>query len=635
MSRWSFLPDVDPYRGPPSVGFLQVQKGQPYQVWLTWNSWTFVWVTFLKEPEQARNLADALAARFEEMSSDASDQDLQGFAEYLEEITAQSAYPVPQEMDEQIHEDLRRRHGQQCGLRVTWPFHESPIRQLGSTFVGIWPGPQGMSGVWLTLDAGNTFRWIAFYAQSLAASWASLALERAIKQGGFTTAEGAEALLLEAVNRSESPVPVEMGEDIQNAIREDFESRLGTAQRETPRYTRDLAVFRRFYEESRQQAEETMRSIRLAMLSGQLADEGYDDYLLQKLCVLQRRYCLQHAHVYYVEPSGLKLCEALVSPSPEPPVFPSEPLWIQPLAPLPFRQGLVRGIFIADAYNKERIDLLDLPDPAERALARRYSERKHGMYQVEIFYDNPANRTKFWQGKTFIFGEYDARSQTWTRIAESYECPLGDCIVEPLGDQNTLLQCDECRKEFDHWKQWFEVFFLSIQGKLRRTDDTTSFEELEIPFEDEQKSANGGKRHKGKARSTKPRLYQATIVRYDASYFRPARRRGKRGSLLESHIVLTTEEALKEGALELDMDGVLIRDTTPRTAFTRQLVHPRFKKSEAQVKFKPDMPQLVSLKTWKARREGREEALHKQTAVYASAYEQPEDEHERQTESEQ
>jgi hypothetical protein len=501
--------------------------------------------------------------------------------------------------------------------------------------VGIWPGPQGLSGVWITLDAGNIFHWIAFYAQSLDASWASLALERAIKQGGFTTVEGAEALLLEAVNRSESPVPVAMGEEIQNAIREDFETRYGTAQREPPRYTRDLAMFRRFYEESRWQAEAAMQSLQLALLSGQLADEGYDDYLLQKLCVLQRMYCLQHARVYYVEPSGLKLCEALLSPSPEPPAFPAEPVWIQPLAPLPFRGGLIRGIFIADTYNKERIDLLDLPDPAEKALARRYSERKHGQYQLEIFYDNPANRTKFWQGKTFVFGEYDTRNQTWVRIAEGYECPFGKCLVEPLGERNTLLQCDACQKEFDHWKHWFEVFFLGIQGKLRRADDTTSFEELDVPFEEEQKGTPGGKRHKGKARSTKPRLYRATVVRYDASYFQPARRRGKRGSLLKSHIVLTTEEALKEGALDVDMDGVLIRDTTPRTAFTRQLVHPRFKKSEAQVKFKPDMPQLVSLATWKARREAKGEALHKQTAVYASAYEEKGADQERQTESEQ
>jgi hypothetical protein len=625
MARWLFLPDEDPYRGPPSVGFLQLQEGQPYQVWLTWNSWNFAWVTFLKEPEQARNLVDALATRLQEMSRDTSDQGLQRLADYLEEITAQSAYPVPQEMDENIHEDLRRRHGQQCGLRVVWPFREPPVRQLGSTFLGVWPGPQGMSGVWITMDAGNTFRWIAFYTQALDASWASLALEQAIRQGGFMTAEGAEALLLEAVNRSESPVPVEMGEDIQNAIREDFEFKHGSPQAETPGYTRDLSVFRRFYESSHQQAEATMQSLQLALLSGQLADEGYDAYLLQKLCVLQRLYCLQHARIYYVEPSGLKLCEALLSPSSDSPTFPAEPMWIQPLAPLPFRGGFVRGIFISDAYNKERVDLLDLASPSERARARRYSERKHGMYQIEIFYDNPKNRTKFWQGKTLLFGEYDTRNQTWSRIAEGYECPSGACHIESLGEQDILLQCDECQREFTHWKQWFEVFFLGIEGKLRRPSDTTPFEELEVPFE--QKGMPAGKRHKGKVRNAKPRLYHATIIRYDASYFQPARRRGKRGSLRDSHIVLTTEEALKEGALELDMDGVLIRDTTPRAAFTRQLVHPRFKKAEAQVKFKPDMPQLVSLRTWKARREAREAALHKQKDVYASAYEQQEDDH--------
>lgn len=207
-------------------------------------------------------------------------------------------------------------------------------------------------------------------------------------------------------------------------------------------------------------------------------------------------------------------------------------------------------------------------------------------------------------------------------MAEGYECLSGNCIVETLGDHEILLQCEECQKEFAHWTQWLEIFFLEIQGKLRRVDDTTTFEELEVPFEDEQKVAAGGKHHKGKSHSRNVRRYHATVVRYDASYFRPHKRRGKRGSLRESHIVLTTEEALKEGALDLDMDGVLIRDTTSRAAFTRHLIHPRFKKSEAHVKFKEAMPQLVSLATWKARREDREEIAHRQTDVYASTYEE-------------
>ncbi len=83
MVRWSFLPNDDPYRGPPSVGFLQVQGGQPYQVWLTWDSWNFAWVAFLKVPEQARSLIDALAVRLEDMSRDTSDQGLRRLADYL------------------------------------------------------------------------------------------------------------------------------------------------------------------------------------------------------------------------------------------------------------------------------------------------------------------------------------------------------------------------------------------------------------------------------------------------------------------------------------------------------------------------------------------------------------------------
>jgi hypothetical protein len=55
----------------------------------------------------------------------------------------------------------------------------------------------------------------------------------------------------------------------------------------------------------------------------------------------------------------------------------------------------------------------------------------------------------------------------------------------------------------------------------------------------------------------------AVIVRYDASYFQP-HQSGTHRSLQENHIILTTEEALREGCLELDMDGVLIKDTDGR-----------------------------------------------------------------------
>jgi hypothetical protein len=622
MARWSFLRDDDPYRGAPAVGSLQGGEGRPWQVWFTWDGWNFSWVCFLKEPEEARGLVDELTGHLGEVSRDADDNGLRRMERHLEEVSAHSQYPIPEEMDEQIHAGLRRRHGQQCGLRVAWPFPEPPIRHLGSTFLGVWPAPSGRPGVWITMDAGSTFSWVAFYSQALDAHWAMLALSQAIKQGGFASAERAEALLLEAVNRSESPVPAKMGEETAAAIREDFEASVALAGWEAPAYRRDLALFRLFYESNTRQATTTLQSMYQALNSGHLVIEGYDPYLLQELCVLQRMFCLKHARIFYLEPSGLKLLEALASPSTELLEFPAEPMWIQPLAPLPFRHGLVRGIFVYDGFNTGRIDLLPIRNPTEKALARSYSERKHGMHQVEIFYDNPQNRTKLWQGKTLMFGEYDTRRQSWNRIAEGYECPSGRCSVETLGEQSVLLQCDECQREFAHWTQWFEVFVLGIQGKLRRAEDTSSFEEFDLPFEEEQQGAPGSKRHKGRPGGGKVRAYHATVVRYDASYFKPVRSRGRRGPLRDSHIVLTTEEALREGALELDMDGVLIRDTAPRAAFTRHFVHPRYKKAEAHVNFRPDKPQLVSLATWKARRMPPHEALHRQEDVYASVYEE-------------
>jgi hypothetical protein len=165
-----------------------------------------------------------------------------------------------------------------------------------------------------------------------------------------------------------------------------------------------------------------------------------------------------------------------------------------------------------------------------------------------------------------------------------------------------------------------------MQGKFRRVGDAQPFEELELSFSQERETTPRGKHQKGKEKRpprTRPQRFQVTIIRYDASYLKPASKRGKRGSLLDSHIVLIAEEALREGAMEIDMNGVLIRDFTYRAGFTRHLVHPRFKKAEATVKPKEDMPQLVSLATWKARQKQRMEAVHKQEVLYASAYEEP------------
>ena len=625
MARWSFRRDDDPYRGHPAAGYLQVKEGGAFQIWLTWNGWDFSWITFLKEQGQAQRLVDELTDHLGELSKDTSDEGLQRIEHYLEEITAQSLYPVPLDMEEKIHEDLRQRHGQECDLRVTWPFSESPIRQISSTFFGVWPTPSGSAGVWVTLDAGNSFTWIAFYRQVLDAHWAKLALEHAVQQGAFATAERAENVLMEAVNRSESPVPVEMEEDQQNAIREDFEGTHAQSRASAPEYRRDLSVFSIFYESCMRQADAATHSMYAAMSSDHLSGERYDPYLLQETALMQRLWCLRNLRVYYLEPSGLKMCEALRSPTAQEDThFPEEPLWIQPLAPLPFRGSLVRGIFVYDGFNRDRVDLLPFPNPAEREIARRYTEQKNGMHQIEIFFDNPQAKTRSWQGKTISFGEYDTRHQSWNRMAEGHECPTGKCLVEQLGDQNVLIQCEDCTKEFKEWTQWFEIFIAGIQGKLRKHDDTTSFEEIDLPFSPDGERVTGGSKAKKGKSDRKTRRYHATIIRYDASYFKPAKRRGKRGSLLESHIVLTTEEALREGALQVDLDGVLIRDTAPRAAHTRTLVHPRFKKSHADVRFKPDMPQLISLSTWKARREARQEALHKQEDVYASAYEEQE-----------
>jgi hypothetical protein len=627
MSRWSFIRDEDPYRGRASAGYLQREPGGSYQVWWTWNSWNFAWIAFFREQDRARQIVDGLCERLdEELRLGIHEEGLRRIEEYLERITALSECPVPEEMDAVIHEDLRRRHGLDSGLRVDWPFSEPSIRLVSTTFLGVWPVTSNISGVWISLDAGNTFAWVALYGRELDAHWAVLVLEKAIEMyGGFATASRAEELLLEAVVKSEFPVPTEMDGGFQAAIRQDFEvTRKSQQHWEKPTYTRDLSLFRLFYESNRQHALETTESMRNVMLSGQVAEVAYDPSFLLEIGLMQRSYCLDHARVIYLEPSVLKMCDALLGPSPEEPDFPEEPLWIQPLAPLSFRGGLVRGLWLYDSYNVDRVDQLPFSRPEEKVRAKRYIERKHGMHQVEIFFDNPANQTSLWQGKILLLGEYDTQHHTWVRISEGHECLSGQCTIETLGDRDVLLQCERCQEEFDHWTQWLQILFWAIQGKFRRVEDSQSFEELELPFMEE-KTGKRRKQQKGREKrfsGEKSRRYHVTIVRYDASYFKPVKNRGRRSSLLDSHIVLTTEEALKEGVMDVDMSGVLIRDFTYRSGFTRHLVHPRFKKSEVQVKPKEEMPQLVTLATWKARQKQRMEALHKQADIYASTYEE-------------
>jgi hypothetical protein len=608
------------------VGFLQLQPDAPNQIFLTHNGWDYAWVAFFREPDLAQRTVDTMADRLADLSRDASAEGLRHYEEYLEMITAQSEFPVPEEMEAAIQEDLRIRHAPESGWHAQWTFQEAPMRHIGATMLGVWPLSNAY-GIWITFDAGNTFTWIAFYTLDSDAHWAKVALENAIKRGGFATAERAGHMLTEATQRSEFPVPLVMDQPTQTAIRQHFEATMqpqpGWKQ---PDYKVDLSLFQLFYQQNRRQIAATSQSMQRAMLSGEYAHETDDPYLLQEIAMMGRVYCLSHARIIYLQPSALKMCDALAVPSTDEPEYPLEPLWVQPLAPLPFRGGLVRGLFLYDIYNVDRLDLLKIRNAEEKEQTRRSIERKHGMHQIEIFYDNPENKTAFWQGKTLIFGEYDTRRQLWAGMAEGYECPTGHCTVESLGDRNILLQCDVCQKEFDHWVVWLKTLFWMMQGKFRRVGDTQHFEEFTLAPSSESENTPRGKHKKDKEKGpSRAKTFHATIMQFDASYLKPASKRGKRGSLLDTHIVLTTEEALREGAMEIDMNGVLIRDFTYRAGFTRHLVHPRFKKTEATVKAKEDMPQLFSLATWKARQKQRMEALHKQEAMYASAYEEPQE----------
>lgn len=331
---------------------------------------------------------------------------------------------------------------------------------------------------------------------------------------------------------------------------------------------------------------------------------------LERIQATHYARCAEVMSITFADASALKLCEAMLSASGYEPAFPGQPLWIQPLARLWFRGKLVRGVCITPFSLRPPFE----QEAARRKLSAQEKEQAwqqiaslEGCWHIAMVVD--AHFTKDWTSpkdiapgnlSCYSFACYTANGQ-WTLTARATEtCPSGRCLCEMLGTQPTVIPCQACRAELEDWMRWLKTWFWVMCGKFRKADDTRPFETTMLTLPVESKATP----ERAKTTADKPRTYRVTTISFDASYFLPeAPPSRKTGALKDQYLVLTVEEALAEGAIEVDLDGVLIRDFGAVRGYHRR----RPGRQEKQyIEPKDRRAQYISLRRWKARRWGDE-----------------------------
>lgn len=337
---------------------------------------------------------------------------------------------------------------------------------------------------------------------------------------------------------------------------------------------------------------------------------------------LQAAYFARRAEemsLFFVECSALKMCQAMLAPDGHAPEFPGQPLWIQPLAPLWFRGLLVRGVGVTPVslrplYDRDTI-MRDVP---EHEKEKDWQQIAHfeGSWHISLVVD-PNYRQRQVPPKAphvgallpISFATYSSAGVWELTVRAAETCPAEHCLHEVVGAESTVVTCGQCEEDLTYWTRWIKTMFWVLSGKFRKADDPTPFETtiLTLPTEQEASAAQGNNQ------SDQPRSYQVQLVAFDASYFKAtAAPQEEHEALADSYIVLTGEEALAEEAMDVDMDGVLIRDFGPVRGYYRR--KPRQREKE-YIGPKTRRAQYVSLRTWKARQQGRE---HRTTSVAAS-----------------
>jgi hypothetical protein len=397
-----------------------------------------------------------------------------------------------------------------------------------------------------------------------------------------------------------------------------------------------MVLFRNYYAREKQQiAEFALKAL------GRMAESNASSLHTQHLIVTRKLACLRTMPIKYLDVSALKMVEALLANDPRMPDFPAgESVWLQPLGPLTFHGSLVRGLALYYIFEPSAITALltndirrssHLPafpaNASEREVDRLIKAKKQN-WLIEVIVDAPPSDLPVAGverdlGKTLVLGEYNGQSHCWESTAASVkQCPTGRCQIEHLGAQEIYLNCPSCQQELDRWGCWLKTLFWVMAGKFRRPSDIVPFETfIEKVAEAVSQGPQTTLRQRGhKDKPGKAQIkheHHVTRVAFDGSYFRPAKKApGSRPSRYETHLVLTTEEALQEGALEVDLDGVLIKDWSSVRGYWRETIG----KYHQYIEPKERRSQLISLSTWKARQKKRE--FHETQKIIASAYQQ-------------
>jgi len=331
--------------------------------------------------------------------------------------------------------------------------------------------------------------------------------------------------------------------------------------------------------------------------------------------------CAEVMSIFFVESTALKMCEAMLAIDGHVPEFPGQPLWIQPMAPLWFRGLLVRGVVVTPVSLRPLFD----QDAFRRGVPEHEKERDwqqiahlEGSWHIFLIVDPnyrqhrvPPREPYVGELQLISFARYCSTGTWELTLQAATACPAAQCLYEVVGAQSTVVPCEQCEEELANWTHWIKTMFWVLSGKFRKADDQAPFKTTlpALPADSEASTA------KGNDQSNQPRSYQAQMIAYDASYFKPAvTPQGRQGTLKDRYLVLTAEEALAEGAIEIDLDGVLIRDFGPVSGYHRRKPGRQEKQYIAP---KNSRAQYVSLRTWKAREERR---AHRVTALEASEY---------------
>lgn len=510
-----------------------------------------------------------------------------------------------------------------------------PLEKIGAV-VGIIETDRRHFQTWITLDSGKTIIPIANYATKERAN-EIVAVVRGWMQEEEMIRSSELFARLDAVKKT-TEYPIEyISEAAQNMIRRQMRYAVESGYSTVPRYTKELNYFEEYCRESKEAARvlaiQNIDDIRSREHAGETTA---NTIMCLRLIASERRLeCQDTCPIVYLEPSALKMIDYVRYSDNKHTVVPTTPLWVHPLAPLKIRDEYIVGIFIYDPY-----DTTGMWEAHERRLAKRPLPSRQAI-EYEEFAFHIAEESRFqWfieivtqrferigedgitikTGMTAFVFNYDAEHDEWNLNLQwqTEHCPTNKCFSERLGEAQILIPCTECRNDLQEWSTWIRTMLDVRAGKFRQERDTRGNDKSTGIIE----TVTPPKNKRDKPHKTR-KVHQTETVSYDVSYFKRRKEHITGGPLQDNHLVLSVEEALREGALELDLDGVLIRYPRGVRAHTRKIVDKDGVDRVIDVKGKDDKIYYVTLAHWKGYQEKREEEQKKRRVedIRASRYE--------------